>query len=49
MDKAQALKWLRHFGLSCSGKKEDIITRAEKYKKYPSLLKKLQAKAFWQY
>ena len=47
MDKNQAVEWLRGLGLSCSGRKEDIIARVEKYKKYPSLVKKLQKKASW--
>ena len=47
MDKAQALEWRRGLRLSCSGKKEDIMARVEKYKKYSSLVKKLQAKFSW--
>ena len=49
MDKNQAVEWLRGLGLFCSGRKEDIIARVAKYKKYPNLVKKLQKKASWQY
>lgn len=48
-DKAQAVEWLRGLGLSCSRKKYDITARVEKYKKYPSLVKKLLGKVSWQY
>ena len=48
IDKAQAVKWLRRLGLSCSGKKENLLARVEKYQKYPSLVKKLRANASWQ-
>ena len=47
--KEQCIEWLNGIGVRHTGTKEELLTRVTKYKKFPSLIKKLKHRVNRQY